>query len=86
MYEPDICINQEFMETLTLEQKTSWMEISPTEVFDIDPATQQVSLFSSTSPELLSMISLPEQWSSSFCSCAYDQWTSGSLFSVAYYP
>jgi hypothetical protein len=74
------------METLTLEEKTSWVESSPTKLFDIDPATQQVSLFSSTSSELLPMISCTDQWSSSFCSCAYDQWTSGSLFAAAYYP
>lgn len=42
MYEPDIRINEELMETLTLEEKTSWVESSPTKVFDIDPNTQQV--------------------------------------------
>ncbi|VAI16520.1 unnamed protein product [Triticum turgidum subsp. durum] len=44
MYEPDICINQELMETLTLEEKQSWVESSPTKVFDIDPVTQQVTI------------------------------------------
>jgi hypothetical protein len=63
-----------------LEEKTSWVESSPTEVFDIDPATQRVSLFSSTSLELFPMISCTDQWSSSFCSCAYDQWTLGFFF------
>jgi hypothetical protein len=73
MYEPDIRINEELMETLTLEEKQSWVESSPTKVFDIDPATQQVSLFSGTSLELLPMISCTDQWSSSFCSYAYDR-------------
>ncbi|VAI30684.1 hypothetical protein VPH35_089575 [Triticum aestivum] len=44
MYEPDIRINQELMETLTLEEKQSWVESSPTKVFDIDPVTQQVTI------------------------------------------
>ena len=58
MYEPDICINEELMETLTLEEKQSWVESSPTKVFDIDPVTQQVSLFStSASPSLVSITS-----------------------------
>ncbi|THG21809.1 hypothetical protein TEA_023206 [Camellia sinensis var. sinensis] len=42
MYEPEIHINEELMETLSLEEKTSWVESSPTKVFDIDPNTQQV--------------------------------------------
>ncbi|KAJ9175283.1 hypothetical protein P3X46_013853 [Hevea brasiliensis] len=42
MYEPDIHINEDLMETLTLEEKQSWVESSPTKVFDIDPNTQQV--------------------------------------------
>ncbi|XP_020109766.1 DNA-directed RNA polymerases II, IV and V subunit 3-like, partial [Ananas comosus] len=42
MYEPSIHINEEMMETLTLEEKSSWVESSPTKVFDIDPNTQQV--------------------------------------------
>ncbi|KAI4969502.1 hypothetical protein ZWY2020_000416 [Hordeum vulgare] len=44
MYEPDICINEELMEILTLEEKQSWVESSPTKVFDIDPVTQQVTI------------------------------------------
>ncbi|XP_037469260.1 DNA-directed RNA polymerases II, IV and V subunit 3-like [Triticum dicoccoides] len=44
MYEPDIHINEELMETLTLEEKQSWVESSPTKVFDIDPVTQQVTV------------------------------------------
>ena len=32
------------METLSLEKKQSWVESSPTKVFDIDPVTQQVSV------------------------------------------
>ncbi|VAI93339.1 unnamed protein product [Triticum turgidum subsp. durum] len=56
MYEPDIHINEELMETLTLEEKQSWVESSPTKVFDIDPVTQQVSLISaSASPSLVSI-------------------------------
>lgn len=42
MYEPEIHINEDLMETLTLEEKRSWVESSPTKVFDIDPNTQQV--------------------------------------------
>ncbi|KAI3922420.1 hypothetical protein MKX01_006109 [Papaver californicum] len=42
MYEPDIHINEDMMATLTLEEKQSWVESSPTKVFDIDPNTQQV--------------------------------------------
>lgn len=42
MYEPDIRINEELMETLTLEEKRSWVESSPTRVFEIDPDTHQV--------------------------------------------
>ncbi|KAG0465667.1 hypothetical protein HPP92_019831 [Vanilla planifolia] len=44
MYEPDIHINEELMETLTLEEKRSWVESSPTKVFGIDPNTQQVKV------------------------------------------
>ena len=50
MYEPDIRINEELMKTLTLEEKTSWVESSPTKVFRIDPETQQVSLFRTSIP------------------------------------
>lgn len=42
MYEPEIHINEDMMETLTLEQKKEWVESSPTKVFDIDPNTHQV--------------------------------------------
>ncbi|KAF6175356.1 hypothetical protein GIB67_009050 [Kingdonia uniflora] len=42
MYEPDIHINEDLMETLTLEDKKNWVESSPTKVFDIDPNTQHV--------------------------------------------
>jgi len=46
MYEPDIHINEELMDTLTLDEKISWVESSPTKVFNLDPITKQVSLFS----------------------------------------
>lgn len=42
MYEPDIRINEELMETLTHEEKRSWVESSPTKVFEFDEETQQV--------------------------------------------
>lgn len=42
MYEPEIHINEDMMETLTLEQKKEWVESSPTKVFDIDPNSHQV--------------------------------------------
>ncbi|CAH9114966.1 unnamed protein product [Cuscuta europaea] len=42
MYEPDIYINEDMMDTLTLEEKRSIVESSPTKVFDIDPVTQQI--------------------------------------------
>ncbi|KAK7362525.1 hypothetical protein VNO77_04641 [Canavalia gladiata] len=42
MYEPEIHINEDLMETLTLEEKREWVESSPTRVFEIDPVTQQV--------------------------------------------
>ncbi|KAL4615370.1 DNA-directed RNA polymerases II, IV and V subunit 3-like [Castanea sativa] len=42
MYEPTIRINEDLMETLSLEEKRTWIESSPTKVFDIDPVTQQV--------------------------------------------
>ncbi|GKV01637.1 hypothetical protein SLEP1_g14179 [Rubroshorea leprosula] len=42
MYEPEIYINEDMMETLTLEEKMNLVESSPTKVFDIDPNTQQV--------------------------------------------
>lgn len=43
MYEPDIYINEELMESLTLEQKKEFVDSSPTKVFDINPNTQQVA-------------------------------------------
>lgn len=42
MYEPEIHINEDMMEALTLEQKKEWVESSPTKVFDIDSNTHQV--------------------------------------------
>ncbi|WCJ17756.1 DNA-directed RNA polymerase family protein [Euphorbia peplus] len=42
MYEPDIHINEDMMETLSLEDKQSWVDSSPTKVFAIDENTQQV--------------------------------------------
>ncbi|RDX85296.1 DNA-directed RNA polymerases II, IV and V subunit 3 [Mucuna pruriens] len=42
MYEPEIHINEDLMETLTLEEKREWVDSSPTRVFEIDPVTQQV--------------------------------------------
>lgn len=44
MFEPDIHINNELMESLTLEQKTELVESCPTPVFEIDPATKQVGI------------------------------------------
>ncbi|RCV10862.1 hypothetical protein SEVIR_2G148400v4 [Setaria viridis] len=35
MYEPDILINEELMDTLTFDEKRSWVESSPTKVFDL---------------------------------------------------
>ncbi|KAK2991562.1 hypothetical protein RJ640_016597 [Escallonia rubra] len=42
MYEPEIHINEDMMGSLTLEEKRSFVESSPTKVFDINPTTQQV--------------------------------------------
>ncbi|KAJ3698184.1 hypothetical protein LUZ61_001889 [Rhynchospora tenuis] len=42
MYEPQIHINEEMMETLTLAEKQSWVESSPTKMFEVDPETEQV--------------------------------------------
>ncbi|XP_028759304.1 DNA-directed RNA polymerases II, IV and V subunit 3-like [Neltuma alba] len=42
MYEPEIHINEDLMETLTLDEKREWVDSCPTRVFDIDPVTQQV--------------------------------------------
>lgn len=48
MFEPEIHINEELMETLTLEEKTSLVESCPTKVFDIDPNTHQVYICTSS--------------------------------------
>lgn len=45
MYEPEIHLNEDLMETLTLEEKREWVESCPTRVFDIDPVTQQVGFY-----------------------------------------
>lgn len=45
MYEPDIRINEELMDTLTFDEKRSWVESSPTKVFELS-ANGKVSLFS----------------------------------------
>lgn len=37
MYEPDIYINEDMMETLTLNEKRELVDSSPTKVFGIDP-------------------------------------------------
>ncbi|MCD9641217.1 45 kDa subunit of RNA polymerase II [Datura stramonium] len=42
MYEPEIYINEDMMETLSLEEKKELVESSPTKVFDIDPENKQV--------------------------------------------
>ncbi|KAF9587259.1 hypothetical protein IFM89_039506 [Coptis chinensis] len=42
MYELEIRINEELMESLSLEEKNVWIESSPTKVFGIDPNTHQV--------------------------------------------
>ncbi|CAD6219927.1 unnamed protein product [Miscanthus lutarioriparius] len=42
MYEPDIRINEELMETLTVEERRSLIESSPTKVFKLDSANQVV--------------------------------------------
>ncbi|XP_062022170.1 DNA-directed RNA polymerases II, IV and V subunit 3-like isoform X1 [Rosa rugosa] len=42
MYEPDIRINEEMMDTLSLEEKTAWVDSSPTKVFELDPNTGKV--------------------------------------------
>lgn len=44
MYEPIIHINEDLMETLTLEEKRTWVESCPTKVFELDPVTHQVLL------------------------------------------
>ncbi|KAF7840791.1 DNA-directed RNA polymerases II, IV and V subunit 3 [Senna tora] len=40
----DIRINEELMETLTLEQKKQWVASYPTDLFQVDPQTQKVVL------------------------------------------
>lgn len=45
-YEPEIIINETLMKTLTLKQKGEWIASNPTQVFMIDPATEEVSGFS----------------------------------------
>ncbi|CAL9014064.1 unnamed protein product [Prunus brigantina] len=42
MYEPDIRINEELMDMLTLDEKKAWVESSPTKVFDFDPKTEKL--------------------------------------------
>ncbi|KAJ0077266.1 hypothetical protein Patl1_35477 [Pistacia atlantica] len=42
MYEPEIHINEDLMETLTLAERQAWVESSPTKVFDLDEATGQL--------------------------------------------
>ncbi|EER98576.1 hypothetical protein BDA96_02G151600 [Sorghum bicolor] len=42
MYEPDIRINEELMETLTVEERRRLIESSPTKVFKLDSANQVV--------------------------------------------
>lgn len=44
MYEPDIIINEDMMDTLTDEEKIDLVESSPTKVFGFDPDSRQVSL------------------------------------------
>ncbi|KAL6560773.1 DNA-directed RNA polymerases II, IV and V subunit 3 [Orobanche gracilis] len=45
MYEPEIYINEELMETLTLQEKKEFIESSPTKVFKINSTTQQCQSF-----------------------------------------
>ncbi|OIT24251.1 PREDICTED: DNA-directed RNA polymerases II, IV and V subunit 3-like [Nicotiana attenuata] len=42
MYEPDIYINEDMMETLTLEEKRELVDSSPTKVFGIDPENKVI--------------------------------------------
>nr|VDC96046.1 unnamed protein product [Brassica rapa] len=42
MYEPDIIINEDMMDTLTDDEKIDLIESSPTKVFDFDAVTRQV--------------------------------------------
>jgi len=59
MYEPEIHINEDLMETLTLEEKREWVDSSPTRVFEIDPVTQQVWVLLICSLMNLVMLFLP---------------------------
>ncbi|OAE22063.1 hypothetical protein AXG93_3719s1430 [Marchantia polymorpha subsp. ruderalis] len=43
-YEPEIIINETLMKTLTLKQKGEWIASNPTQVFMIDPATEEVKV------------------------------------------
>ncbi|KAI3842557.1 hypothetical protein MKX03_034423 [Papaver bracteatum] len=45
MYAPDIHINEDIMESSTLEEKQDWIESIPTKVFDIDHNTQYVKVY-----------------------------------------
>ncbi|KAM1018853.1 hypothetical protein ACFX2I_040302 [Malus domestica] len=42
MYELNVRINDELMDTSTLEEKKAWVHSNPTKVFDIDPKTDKV--------------------------------------------
>ncbi|GAB2291697.1 DNA-directed RNA polymerases II, IV and V subunit 3 [Dionaea muscipula] len=44
MYEPEIHINQDLMETLSLEEKRALIDSSPTKVFELDETTGQVEV------------------------------------------
>jgi len=59
MYEPEIHLNEDLMETLTLEEKREWVDSSPTRVFEIDPVTQQVWVLLICSLMNLVMLFLP---------------------------
>ena len=43
MYEPEIYINEELMETLSMAEKQEFVDSSPTKVFDINPRNGQVN-------------------------------------------
>ncbi|KAK3132531.1 hypothetical protein QOZ80_6AG0523990 [Eleusine coracana subsp. coracana] len=42
MYEPEIRFSEEIMDKMTLDEKRSWVQSSPTKVFDIDPNSHQL--------------------------------------------
>ncbi|CAN8272247.1 unnamed protein product [Cochlearia groenlandica] len=44
VFEPDIVINEDMMDTLTYEVKIDLIESSPTKVFYIDPVTKQLMI------------------------------------------